>query len=94
MDTFGYLYSSTFDPFDPWRNIIESEDDGSGDRQFFLTFFLQRDTTHTLVVTTQPPNVTGPFKVVSQGYGSVNFTRLGECNVCSVFFTKGHMPCN
>jgi hypothetical protein len=78
MDTYGYLYTGTFDPVDPSRNRIDSNSDGCDNQQFWLHSFLQANSAYTLVVTTLHTNVTGAFSIVSHGESDVSFTRLGE----------------
>ena len=79
IDTYGYLYRDLFDPFDPSRNQIASDDDSCDNGQFRLDYFLQKSETYTLVVTTFMPNDIGEFTVIALSEAHrVNFTRLGE----------------
>ena len=52
MDTYGYLYRDKFDPFEPSRNQIASNDDGCDKGQVRLQHFLHQNITYILVVTT------------------------------------------
>jgi hypothetical protein len=82
VDTYGFLYRDAFDPFDPSRNQIASDDDSCGKRQFRLESFLQIDMAYTLVVTTFRPYQSDVFTLIALSEaGRVNLTRLGECSV-------------
>ena len=83
MDTYGYLYRDTFDPFEPSRNQIASDDDDCNGGQFRLEHLLQKNTTYILVVTTHQSNVQGPFTVIATSEESrVHFTRLSKYQCC------------
>jgi hypothetical protein len=75
MDTYGYIYSNSFHPSNPNRNLLSENDDGSGNRQFEITGFLHRMITYVLVVTTFDRNSTGTFLVVVSGATAVTLTR-------------------
>jgi hypothetical protein len=79
MDTYGSLYQDAFDPVDPSRNQITYDNDGCGNRQFWLQSFLQTNAIYILVVTSFHENTTGPFSVFTLGLGSVSFIPLGKC---------------
>ena len=88
MDTYGYLYLDTFDPFDPSRNQIAGDDDSCGNEQFRLEYFLQKSETYTLVVTTFLPKDIGAFTVTALSEAHrVNFTRLSEYH-CRLSFNQ------
>jgi hypothetical protein len=78
MDTYGLIYNSVFNPFDPSTNHIADNDEDCGDGQFWLQSFLHAETTYILVVSTNTPSVIGTFSIISKGTGNVSFTRLGE----------------
>lgn len=82
MDTFGYIYQDTFDPFDlESADLVASDNDGCEYQQFRLCLFLQANTSYILVVTTHAESVTGPFSVSAVGGGEISFTemdRIGE----------------
>ena len=83
MDTFGYIYQNTFDPFDLASDLIASDNDGCGDQQFRLCLFLQANTTYILVVTTNARRMTGAFSIDVVGGAEINITginRIGECD--------------
>lgn len=73
LDTYGYLYSGSFDPLNPSLNLIAFDDDSGGDRQFLLNVTLIYGTRYILVVTTYNPSVTGPYGVAVLGPSSVYF---------------------
>ena len=75
MNTYGYLYENSFDPFDKSSNLL-MEDDNSGDNeQFKMTAFLQPSTLYVLVVTTFSPHVMGHFSIIASGLSSISLTR-------------------
>ncbi|CAF1454972.1 unnamed protein product [Adineta ricciae] len=76
LDTHGYLYNGTFNPFDPQSNLIAHNDDGAGGGQFKLPVYLQAGIPYTLVVTTHSAGNTGPFSVIAEGPGNIHFSRL------------------
>ncbi len=76
IDTYGYLYESSFDPSDPSHNLIASDDDGGGDRQFQISRYLQSGRTYILVVTTHRKNTTGNFSVRVSGPALVNLVPI------------------
>ncbi|CAF1552686.1 unnamed protein product, partial [Adineta ricciae] len=73
MDTYGYLYNSTFDPLIPSQNLIVQNDDDAGNHQFKLRYLFQSAETYILVVTTYYINTTGSFTLTATGEGSVIF---------------------
>ena len=74
LDTFGSLYNDTFDPTYPSLNLLQSNDDGAGSSQFFLSLVLQTMIDYILVATTFSPMETGEFSIIVQGPATVNFT--------------------
>ena len=75
VDTYSYLYNSSFDPSSPSLNLLlQDDDDGTNNGQFKLTFSLQSDSTYILVSTTFYPNTTGSFNISASGPGSVTFS--------------------
>ncbi len=52
IDTYGYIYQDSFDPFNPSVNLILENDQSCPDEQFKLTVNLQVDIKYILVVTT------------------------------------------
>lgn len=72
MDTFGYLYSWEFSPFNTGDNLIASDDDSGNGNQFSINSYLQAGNTYIVVVTTFQPNTTGPYELYVQGPQYVN----------------------
>ncbi|CAF3209397.1 unnamed protein product [Rotaria sp. Silwood2] len=71
MDTYGYLYGGTFDPFNTNYNLLAQNDDQGGNNQFQMIVDLQAGVPYTLVFTTYQENVIGPFSVIAAGPGYV-----------------------
>jgi hypothetical protein len=78
MDTCGYLYNDTFNPFKPSTNLLVSDDDSNGGSQFKLTSCLRANTTYLLLVTTYYRNKVGPFSIFVSGPNNVNLNRIRE----------------
>jgi hypothetical protein len=74
VDTYGYLYDSSFDPVFPSSNLLLQDDDGGSNGQFKLTCLLEPDSIYILVATTFNPNETGSFSISTSGPGSVIFS--------------------
>jgi hypothetical protein len=74
IDTYGYLYESSFDPSYPSLNLIVSDDDGGEDRQFRISRYLQFGRTYILVVTTHESGTTGSFSIRATGPASLDMT--------------------
>ena len=73
MDTFGYLYSWDFSPFDITYNLITSDDDNGTESQFSMGAYLYSGYTYVVVVTTFQPNITGQYELLVRGPQYVNF---------------------
>ncbi|CAF4671913.1 unnamed protein product, partial [Rotaria sp. Silwood2] len=56
MDTYGYLYGGTFDPFNTNYNLLAQNDDQGGNNQFQMIVDLQAGVPYTLVFTTYQEN--------------------------------------
>ena len=76
LDTFGYLYNSTFDLTYPSENLLQSNDDGSGSRQFLLSQVLQTMNDYILVATTFDPAITGVFAIIVKGPAAVSLSLI------------------
>lgn len=74
MDTFGLLYNSPFDPSYSSLNLITSDDDGGGSRQFTINSYLQSGQTYVLVVTTYAPRVSGSYSIYTSGPQSISLS--------------------
>ncbi|CAF0989789.1 unnamed protein product [Adineta ricciae] len=71
LDTYGYLYSGTFDPFNPTANLVTSNDDDGGSRQFMMNATLQASVQYIIVVTSYYTFNLGSYTVTITGPGSV-----------------------
>ncbi|CAF1449839.1 unnamed protein product, partial [Adineta steineri] len=86
IDTYGYIYTKNFYPFDPSINLILENDNSFGKHQFEIKTLLQSTTANILVVTTYSPNATGIFSIIMSGFNNVTLERLinKSSNLCFV----------
>ena len=80
IDSYGYIYNNTFDPVFPFLNLLKSNDDTGGNRQFKLQLVLQIRTQYILVMTTYDVGVTGSFSIITTGPASIS---LSSVNITS-----------
>lgn len=73
LDLYGYLYNDSFNPTDPIENLIIEDDDGAGDYQFILGFFLEANNTYILIVTTFNEAETGNFTIEISGPSIITY---------------------
>lgn len=78
IDTYAYLYNSSFDPVVPYKNTYTSDDQSSGDGQFSISRNVIAGQQYYLVVSTKLPETTGPFKVIVSALASVNLTSISR----------------
>jgi hypothetical protein len=79
INTYGYIYKSNFNPFNPSENLLLEDDDTSCERhQFQLITYLQTNNKYVLVVTTFFPEVTGDFSIFVFGPNKVYLKSFGE----------------
>jgi hypothetical protein len=71
MNTIGYIYSNSFNLANPSQNLLASTNDGAENGQFRFYLFLDASTKYFLIVTTNKPNVAGPFSVNVTGWKGV-----------------------
>lgn len=71
IDTYGILYNYPADPSYPNQNLIMSDDDSDGGRQFRIIAALTSGSTYVLIVTTYAPAVVGSFSVRAYGASTV-----------------------
>ena len=77
IDSYGYLYNDTFDPYNPTLNFLQQNDDGAGSRQFLLNWTLSVNGKYVLVPTSLSVNTISKFSIIGSGSGgAVNFTKL------------------
>ena len=73
MDTFGYLYQNRFDPSYTTVNLMLSDDDSAGERQFALRAHLRANTIYIVVVTTYNPREYGQYSLSFSGPSVAQF---------------------
>ncbi len=78
IDTYGYIYESSFNPLNPTENLLVDDDDGGGNRQFKLYTPLYVDTKYILIVTTFLPEKIGDVNINLLVVNNVTVTRLSE----------------
>ena len=76
MDTYGYFYSNSFDPTNSLQNLIASDDDSGGSRQFLLNVTLTYGSSYILVVTTYAPGIIGDYSVTALGPATIIFNPI------------------
>ena len=76
IDTYGYLYQTSFNPYNPYSNLIAYDDDAGGSRQFQLTKYLVTNRTYILVLTTYSSLVTGNYQLIVEGANLVQLIKL------------------
>jgi len=74
--THGYLYQTSFNPYNPYSNLIAYDDDAGGSRQFQLTKYLVTNRTYILVLTTYSSLVTGNYQLIVEGANLVQLIKL------------------
>ncbi|CAF3746296.1 unnamed protein product [Adineta steineri] len=84
IDTYGFLFNTTFDPTNPTKNLLVSDDDSAGNQQFKLVYFLQPSINYTVIATTYYPFISGSFSLIATGPGVVYFTRITSSNMTAV----------
>jgi len=78
FDTYGYLYQGNFYPSYPSLDLITSDDDSAGSRQFQLTGNLQSNIKYILVFTTFGERITGPFNIIASGPDDVSLIPISN----------------
>jgi hypothetical protein len=73
IDTYGYIYTNSFNPSKPRRNLLQENNDSGEKKQFKLKVNLKSVSKYILVTTTSSPNVTGSFSIIASGPTSVSF---------------------
>lgn len=74
INTYGCLYTTSFDPSNPSQNLVTYDDGSGGSEQFLISYYMQASTTYILVVTTYLDSVTGSYSIIARGPGSVSMT--------------------
>lgn len=70
MYTFGYLYENFFNPPDVTSNLITFDDQSGDQNQFLMSAVLRTGISYIIVITTNEPNIVGPFILTVRGYGN------------------------
>ena len=78
IDTYGYLYNGTFDPYNPTLNLLQRNDDSGGNAQFLINVSLMNTGSYFLVATTYSPNRTASFSVI--GSSTAGIITFDKCN--------------
>ncbi len=74
VDTYGYLYTNSFDPSNVNVNLLAQDNGSGGNFQFYITILLQSGGTYILVVTTYAPGVTTTFSIITSGPVSISLS--------------------
>jgi len=72
LDTFGYFYSNSFDPYNPSVNLVTSDDNSGIETQFRMEAALLTGRTYILIVTTSQVSLTGLFRITARGPASIS----------------------
>ena len=92
--THGYLYQTSFNPYNPYSNLIAYNDDAGGSRQFQLTEYLVTYRTYILVLTTYLPMITGHYQLIVEGANRVQITELySTSTLCARTTTRRTTTC-
>jgi hypothetical protein len=81
VNTYGYIYKDSFNPVNPFENLLSQNDDSCND-QFKLMTNLQVGTTYILVVTTFRSNVIGSFSILVSNSNNIRLNRTSEYLHC------------
>ncbi|CAF1075071.1 unnamed protein product [Rotaria sordida] len=76
ISTIGYLYDTSFDPFNPSSNLAIYSDNGGVRRGFRINFLLAPGRTYILVVTTSQTSVMGDFWILARGPALVSLRSI------------------
>ena len=78
VDVYGVLYRGTFNPLNPFENLLEAEDDSDSNLQFRLDVRLSDDMTYVLVTTAYGLQEVQAFWIVALGDNNVTLERLSK----------------
>ncbi|CAF0779514.1 unnamed protein product [Adineta steineri] len=76
IDPYGSIYKNKFNPLDPSKNLLKTDDDSGSNTQFKLDIHLDVGMTYVLVVTTYESKETENFSIVVLGPNKVILQRL------------------
>jgi hypothetical protein len=86
INTYGYLYSNSFNPLNIEENLITGNDDATQNLQFYVQHRLTSTKTYILVVTTNEQMVRGSFLIFSYGPKEVKFSPMKNLSSSSTKF--------
>jgi hypothetical protein len=78
MDAYGCIYQTSFSSNSPSINLLKTDDDSAGDRQFRLTVMLQAHISYVLVFTTYSSNTIGSFSIMASGSDYLSFNGINN----------------
>ncbi|UJR12759.1 hypothetical protein I4U23_016933 [Adineta vaga] len=76
LDTYGYLYNNTFNPFIRSLNLIQEDDNNGTNNQFMLNMIFQSSIKYIIVVTTFTADTVAPYMLIITGPTSVQLTQI------------------
>ncbi len=74
FDVVGYIYKDSFNPLNPFVNLMPQNNFRCGNQWLKLIPYFQANTVYVWVITTFNPNVTGELQVDVSGPKSVTLT--------------------
>ncbi|CAM4756555.1 unnamed protein product [Rotaria magnacalcarata] len=81
IDTYGYLYASSFYPSNISLNLIPQDDGSGGNLQFKFTRFFDSSVVYILVATTYSGGVMAPFSIIVSGPSIVSLLYTNTTSV-------------
>lgn len=88
MDTYGFIYTGTFDPSNTPSNLFMYNDDGAGNNQFQFTVILEAGMTYILVVSTFGQYATGAFSITAKGPGTFTYNNIAAQKLVTISQSK------
>ncbi|CAF4181555.1 unnamed protein product [Adineta steineri] len=76
INTYGYIYNGSFDPFNPFVNLISESSRRCPDGHFWLEVNLRVNVKYILVVTTRYADETGAFSIIVSGLTNTSIERI------------------
>ncbi|CAF1137083.1 unnamed protein product [Adineta steineri] len=78
IDTYGYIYKNSFNPFNALVNLMAYNDHSCANDQFRLTVNLEVGIKYILVVTTEAAGNTGAFEIIVSGPTNASLERINK----------------
>ena len=91
LDTYGCLYSGSFNPSYPSRNQLICNDDGGAGLQFKFIQYLSSYETYILIVTTSSTYQTGSYSVSTTGPAYASMLSITPSQLQSKYYFKSNM---